>query len=637
MKKTIEYRHGKVSYLENDDYIGRALSLYGEREEEEVSFLLSLVKDGDTVVDVGANIGMLTVPLAKKARVLAFEPQPKMFELLKENVEQNGTTAEIFQLGLGEVFGKAGLPPLDYDREDNFGGVALVPGNDVKIATLDSFNLEKCHLIKIDVEGMEADVLRGAKQTIERHRPLIYVENTGIGDRSPILIGLLAEFGYEMYWHASYLFNPDNWSGVKENIFPNTVSVMMFCIPRGTTHPATKGLRRVTSLYDRENGQATVPAAVRPQNGWAGVVRRGGIGDNLMAASAVGALKRKGLKVEVITTDKAIWQVFLHNPNVDKLSVKSAGFDIPPLGTLEWQKWHKGRSEEFDVFANLHHSCEGTLAFFTASTQFHWPAYVRRRMANKNYLELVHDIAGCGYDFGPLFYSSDEERAKALETKAKVGDRCIGLVMSGSRIDKLHPRLPGIVARLISELNVPVVLLGDEGQYENAKLIEKHVIGANGSIRKLHIAISTVKNEHGHRAIDWPVRRSLSFALVCDLVIGPDTGMMWGVAMEQMPKIVLLGHASPTNITKHWINTITLHADQSVPCWPCHQLHDDPPMPIPGFHSFCTPNADGSGAACISSISVETIIAHAKTFPWQQPQEIAHVRRQAAGVRQADD
>lgn len=634
MKKTIDYRHGKVSYLDNDLYIGRALSLYGEREEKEVEFVCSLVKAGDVVVDVGANIGMLTVPLAKLgAKVFAFEPQPQMYELLRENVEQNGLEVQTNQYALGAAAGHAALPPIDYDAPDNFGGVPLLPGDGIIVGTLDSMNLLHCKLIKIDVEGMEAEVLKGAKETIKRCYPLLYVENDRL-DRSVALITLINELGYEMWWHAPALYNPDNFNGIKENIFPGTITINMLCVPKGISVPQTQGLRRVVSAYDRENGRAHLPAHVKPANGWAGVARFGGIGDNLMAASAVGALKRKGLKVEVITSKDCAWNVFEHNPNIDKLSVKSKN-EIPAMGGLDWQKWFWGRSDEFDVFAHLSHSCEGILAFFPASTQFHWPAHVRRKLANKNYLEMVHDIAGCTYDFGPLFYSSDDERRKALETKSKVGPRCISIVMNGSRVDKLHPRLPGLVTRLINELNAPVVLLGDEGCYENAKLIEKFVIDTNGSSKDFHIAISTQKDQAGNRAIDWPVRRTLSFALVSDLVIGPDTGIMWGVAMEAMPKIVLLGHASPENITKHWINTATLHADASVPCWPCHQLHDDPPVPTPGFQSFCTPNAENSGAACISSISIETIVQHAKAA-WTL-KETGNERSRTSGTIQVRD
>jgi FkbM family methyltransferase len=626
MKKTIDYKHGTISYLDNDVYTGKALSLYGEREEQEVQFVLSLVKEGDVVIDVGANIGTLTLPLAKKATVHAFEPQGRMFELLQENVQQNHLPVECHQFGLGEAFGKAALPPIDYDAENNFGGVSLYAGSDIKVATLDSFNLERCELIKIDVEGMEAQVLKGAKATIEKFKPLLYVENDRL-DKSAALIDLIRSYGYEMYWHTPPLFNPDNVNGVSENIFPGVITVNMLCVPQGRACAQIAGLRRVTSKFDRESGRALLPPDVKPANGWAGVARFGGIGDNLIAAAAVYALKRKGFKVEMITSTAAQWTVYQHNPNIDKLSVKT-NFELPQMGTIEWQKWFKGRSEEYDVFAHMSHSCEGTMAFFQCMSQFHWPAHVRRRIANKSYLEMQCDLAGCDYVFGPLFYASPEERTKALETKAKVGERCISIVMSGSRIDKLHPRLPALVIRLLNELNAPVVLLGDPQNFEHARAIEKCVIDTNGTSKGLHVAISSAPDVEGKRAIDWPVRRTLSFALVSDLVIGPDTGIMWGVAMEDMPKVMLLGHASAENITKHWVNTETLHADQSVPCWPCHQLHDDPPGgPPPGFHSFCTPNTDNSGAACISSISIEKIVQVARVH-WErksEPQkEVAH-------------
>jgi FkbM family methyltransferase len=620
MKKTIDYRHGKISFLDNDVYIGHALRTYGEREEKEVEFVCSLISEGDTVIDVGANIGLITIPVAQKVgaggHVLSFEPQPRMFELLKENVEQNNLAVELHQLGLGESFGKAGLPEIDYDGENNFGGVALLTGNAVKVATLDSFNLEACRLIKIDVEGMEADVLKGARQTIERFKPLLYVENDRL-EKSAALIELIRGLGYEMYWHTPYLFNPQNFNGIGDNIFPGVVAVNMLCVPTGVKCEQIQGLRRVMSIHDRESGRAVLPPEVKPANGWAGIARFGGIGDNLIAAAAAYALKQKGLKVEVITGETAQWSVFEHNPNIDKLSIKSK-FEIPPLGSLEWQKWFRGRAEEYDVFANLSHSCEGTLAFFPAMTQFHWPAHVRRRVANKSYLEMQCDLVGCDYVFGPLFYASPEEKTKAIETKAKVGKRCIGIVMSGSRIDKLHPRLPGVVMRLINELQAPVVLLGDGTNFQNAKQIEKLIIDTNGTSKGLHVAISSDKDADGKRAIDWPIRRTISFAQICDIVIGPDTGIMWGVAMEAMPKIMLLGHASAENITKHWVNTTTLHADRSVACWPCHNLHDDPPGgPTPDFRSFCTPNSDNTGAACISSISIEKILQVARSY-WER-------------------
>jgi len=106
----------------------------------------------------------------------------------------------------------------------------------------------------------------------------------------------------------------------------------------------------------------------------------------------------------------------------------------------------------------------------------------------------------------------------------------------------------------------------------------------------------------------------------CDLVITPDTGTWWAVAMEPLPKILMVSHASAENIGKHAVNTMVLHADPGrVKCFPCHRLHSD--------FTTCTPNFENNGAACISDISVNTIVETARRmleatpkFPASTPQ-----------------
>ena len=78
-------------------------------------------------------------------------------------------------------------------------------------------------------------------------------------------------------------------------------------------------------------------------------------------------------------------------------------------------------------------------------------------------------------------------------------------------------------------------------------------------------------------------------------------------AFEDIPKVIMLSHASEENITKGWLNTITLHADpERVDCWPCHRLHSDP--------STCrkAKDKDVNAAACMADISVETIVQSVK-------------------------
>lgn len=334
---------------------------------------------------------------------------------------------------------------------------------------------------------------------------------------------------------------------------------------------------------------------------WAAICRFGGVGDNLIAASVLRPLKRLGYATEVITTDKDTASVYLNNPNIDKLSRKADG-DIP--GGEDWQKWFVGRNKEYDIFVNLSHTCESHHALFKSSTEFWWPQDYRRKICAGSYIETVHDILGVPHTFGPLFFPTEDEYTRATHTRdEQIGGPYLAWVVSGSRVDKIYPYAAMAIGRIIRELELPVVMLGVGGkQFEMAKQIMEHVGRQNGSTKGLHLALSPENADPGGHQ-HWSVRRSLTQALLASVVVTPDTGVAWATAFEEMPKIVMVSHASAENITKHWVNTVTLHADQNrVPCWPCHRLHDT--------IDTCTPNKDGGhAAACISDISVETILS----------------------------
>lgn len=343
-------------------------------------------------------------------------------------------------------------------------------------------------------------------------------------------------------------------------------------------------------------------------NRWAAIARFGGIGDNLMAASPLKALKRMGYMTEVITGEPN-HVVYHHNPYVDKLAVKKTERDLPKDDLMAWQRWFESRANEYDLFIHASHSCEGRHAVFKQMTAFWWPAEQRRKVLAGSYIETVHDIAGVPYEFGPLFFPSPEEYAFAFQAKKQIGDRFILWVLSGTRIDKVYPYATMAISRIIKEVGAPVLVMGgpSEKEHSMATTIRDVVTLANGGREGLHLAIPAT--EGGARA--WPLRTSLTMALVADLVVTPDTGTAWAVAFEQMPKVVMVSHASVENITKHWVNTTTLHADPNyVPCWPCHRLHEDP--------STCVVNKEGNGAACISNISVEKLV-QAVAEKWKSP------------------
>jgi FkbM family methyltransferase len=234
----VEAKHGGFMVNDNDTFIGRSLLEYGEWCEFEIDLLSTVVKPGDTVIDAGANIGTHALAFSKMVgpdgRVLAFEPQSRLLKLLQENVERNLCSVEIKQCALGAVAGTipmADLPPDD--QPFNFGAVPLSApapsGGQTTVVTIDSLGLNPS-LIKIDVEGMESDVIRGAIETIKRCEPVIYLECNG-DDTSAVAI-VLAEIGYRAYWSIGPYFNPNNFFGSKLNLWPGVMpSVNLIAVP----------------------------------------------------------------------------------------------------------------------------------------------------------------------------------------------------------------------------------------------------------------------------------------------------------------------------------------------------------------------------------------------------------------------
>jgi FkbM family methyltransferase len=229
-------RHGRMLYFPHDVYIGGALEAYGEYAEVECQFLCKMLSEGSTVIEAGANIGTLTLPMAKRVgmagRVYAYEPQRIIFNMLCANIALNvAWNIHAKHSALGAASTELGVPFVDYTQPGNFGGVSLsftsMPEM-VPVQTIDSLELIACRLIKADVQGMESAVLTGALQTIARCKPFLYVEND---DDTNELPKLMVELGYDVYEHKTPLFNPDNWRSERKNHFPNIVSYNILGVP----------------------------------------------------------------------------------------------------------------------------------------------------------------------------------------------------------------------------------------------------------------------------------------------------------------------------------------------------------------------------------------------------------------------
>ena len=244
-------RHGLMLYNRNDQDIGRSLDRYGEFSQGEVELFRQVVQPGQTVVEVGANIGAHTLVFSQlvdpTGKVYAFEPQRLVFQSLCANMALNSrTNVHCIQAAVGPAPGQVLVPVLDCEAENNFGGLSVEghpSGEKVQLVTIDGMDLPQCALVKVDVEGMELKVLRGAVETIDKFKPVLYVENDR-GEHSPALIQWLQERDYLMYWHCPPLFNAANYYGNKKNAFGHTVSVNMLCLHRSVKTNIT-GLRQV--------------------------------------------------------------------------------------------------------------------------------------------------------------------------------------------------------------------------------------------------------------------------------------------------------------------------------------------------------------------------------------------------------
>jgi FkbM family methyltransferase len=125
-------------------------------------------------VDIGAHVGLWSMQLVKHFEfVYAFEPNPVVADLWRWNV--TAKNAVLRELALGKAETTVGLKVYD----GHSGHTQVSGSGDVKMCTLDSFGFVNIDFIKIDVEGLEASVVKGAEETILRCRPVMVVEQKG--------------------------------------------------------------------------------------------------------------------------------------------------------------------------------------------------------------------------------------------------------------------------------------------------------------------------------------------------------------------------------------------------------------------------------------------------------------------------
>jgi FkbM family methyltransferase len=158
--------------------------LGGTYEPEQTRLFEEWIRPGATVLDVGAHVGYYTLVSAvlagPRGRVVAFEPNPTNHGFLKRHVALNGCgNVEVVQAAVSDA---AGTARFDFGGGSGTGHLADQGALEVRTVRVDDVCAERGlapGAMKIDVEGAELRVLRGAEQTLRRHRPVIFLSTHG--------------------------------------------------------------------------------------------------------------------------------------------------------------------------------------------------------------------------------------------------------------------------------------------------------------------------------------------------------------------------------------------------------------------------------------------------------------------------
>lgn len=308
------------------------------------------------------------------------------------------------------------------------------------------------------------------------------------------------------------------------------------------------------------------------------IMRYGAYGDVLQTASVLPGLKEQGYHVTWYCTPRG-YEIIKSDPRIDAFVLQDD--DQVPANEIVNLLAHL--ETKYDRVLNFCEAVEGTLLPSPTHATFYWNKLARHLVCNHNYVEVQHVMAGVAFNGNPevKFYPTDEERAWARKTR----DACPGPVvvwaMSGSAVHKVWPHVDAVLARI--RLAVP-----------------KATVVLTGSIAEVGLTYPWRKDPRVWcKAGVWDIRHALAFAQVADLVIGPETGILNAVGMEETPaKIMFLSHSTVKNLCRDWKNTIAFAAE-GAPCYPCHQLHTS------GF-DYCTRHPDG-GALCAVSIGPDVV------------------------------
>jgi FkbM family methyltransferase len=203
--------------LDPRDLISRVLLETGEWDPDTWRAIAEHLPSGGTFIDVGAHMGHCSLTAATlvgpEGRVVAIEANPEMVQHLSRNIHASGVTIDVQPIACSDsetlvdlfVASHANSGSSSISQHNASLGAASQRNYRIQARPLDAvlneLNISRVDVLKIDVEGAELQVLRGAKETLTRHRPVVMVELDdqllgAMGTSSAEVRALLASYGY---------------------------------------------------------------------------------------------------------------------------------------------------------------------------------------------------------------------------------------------------------------------------------------------------------------------------------------------------------------------------------------------------------------------------------------------------------
>jgi FkbM family methyltransferase len=215
--------------LDLTEVIDSAIYFNQSREPDTTKALKLLCKPGMIVIDIGANVGSHTLPLANsvgdKGKVYAIEPVPWALDKLRKNLALNHFSDENAEFSLRASFKTTSENPVNENGGLSESWWSACEKVSVKVDTLDNFivkeNIPHVDVIKLDVDGFEVKVLKGAERILQSFKPIILMELAPSwlkekGDSIEELLSYLIKCGYKFYDETTFLEVPEILNSVSK-------------------------------------------------------------------------------------------------------------------------------------------------------------------------------------------------------------------------------------------------------------------------------------------------------------------------------------------------------------------------------------------------------------------------------------